>query len=189
MLSRNQTAFKEWAAIVDLLGRGEQILILRKGGIHEKGKRFDVAHEEFFLFPTFEHQNPADLKPESGEILKKILHSKPPDPATLPIRYYCVVEDSFWLSDLSRLDRLSSFHVWSSECIRARYEWGEEKGLFGIVVRTYALPKPEIFENLKRYGGCRSWVDLEKPLKTASLKPVLPDAAFAKTKQEILSLL
>ena len=28
-------AFKEWAIIVDALGRGEQILILRKGGLQE----------------------------------------------------------------------------------------------------------------------------------------------------------
>ena len=28
-------AFKEWAMVVDALGRGEQIIILRKGGISE----------------------------------------------------------------------------------------------------------------------------------------------------------
>ena len=28
-----QTAFKEWAVIVEALGQGEQILILRKGGM------------------------------------------------------------------------------------------------------------------------------------------------------------
>jgi hypothetical protein len=28
-------AFKEWAVVVDALGRGEQILTLRKGGISE----------------------------------------------------------------------------------------------------------------------------------------------------------
>jgi UDP-N-acetylglucosamine 2-epimerase (non-hydrolysing) len=30
-------AFKEWAVVVDALGRGEQTLILRKGGIQEEG--------------------------------------------------------------------------------------------------------------------------------------------------------
>ncbi|MED5454303.1 MAG: DUF1802 family protein, partial [Verrucomicrobiota bacterium] len=30
-----KTAFKEWAVVIDALGRGEQIIILRKGGIHE----------------------------------------------------------------------------------------------------------------------------------------------------------
>ena len=34
-LSLMRTAFKEWAIVVDALGRGEQIIILRKGGISE----------------------------------------------------------------------------------------------------------------------------------------------------------
>lgn len=186
MLASNRVAFKEWAAIVDALGRGEQILILRKGGIHEKGKRFDVAHEEFFLFPTFEHQNPRDLKPKGQDILKSVLESTPA-PAVLPLRYYCVAQDSFWVSDPQALDRLDGFHIWSSECIRARFEWGEKKGLFGIIVRTYVLPETLILENLKRYGGCRSWVELERPAETNSLKPVLSDSVFEGKKREILA--
>jgi len=184
MPASSKIAFKEWATVVDALGRGEQVLILRKGGIHEKGKRFDVAHEAFFLFPTFEHQNPADLKPRGQDILKSVLGSKP-DPAALPLRYYCVVEESLWVSDPQALGRLDRFHVWSPECVRARYEWGDPKGLFGLIVRTYALSDPLLLENLKRYGGCRSWVELERPISTASLKPVLTDSCFEKCKKDI----
>jgi len=161
-------------------------LVLRKGGIHEKGKKFDVAHEEFFLFPTFEHQNPKDLKPEGEPILRKVLAAKP-EPTALPIQYYCVVEESFWISEEKALELLEPFHIWSRECIQARYEWGSEKGLFGIIVRTYTYPKLLQLENLKRYGGCRSWVELESPLETASLKPVLPESTFQEKKREILS--
>ena len=166
MLRSNRVAFKEWASIVEALGRGQQILILRKGGIHERGKKFDVAYDEFFLFPTLEHQNPKDLKPEGQEILSKILREKP-QPNILPIQYYCVVQDSFWISDEKTLRELDPFHYWSWECVKARFEWGEKNGLFGISVRTYALPEAVTLENLKRYGGCRSWVELEKPLETA----------------------
>ncbi len=186
MLETNRIAFKEWASLVDLLGRGEQILILRKGGIHEKGKEFDVAHEEFFLFPTFEHQNPKDLKPEGQKILQKVLEEKP-SPNLLPIRYYCVAEESFWISDETALKRLDPFHFWSRDCVKARYDWGETKGLFGIIVRTYALPEPLPLENLKRYGGCRSWVELENPLPTVNLKAVLTNKAFQELKQRIKS--
>ena len=181
MLASNRVAFKEWAAIVEALGRGEQVLIFRKGGIHEKGRRFDVANEEFFLFPTFEHQNPKDLKPEGQIFLKRALESKP-GPAALPVQYYCVVEDSFWVSDPQALDRLDPLHIWSPECIRARFEWGDQKGLFGIIVRTYTLPRQLNLENLKRYGGCRSWVELERPIETALLRPVLEDKVFRERK-------
>ena len=49
-------AFKEWAIVVDALGRGDQIIILRKGGISEGRGGFKVEHEQFLLFPTLFHQ-------------------------------------------------------------------------------------------------------------------------------------
>src|ERR1700740_3298907 len=51
-----RTAFKEWAIIVDALGRGEQIVILRKGGISEGRGGFKVEQPRFLLFPTLFHQ-------------------------------------------------------------------------------------------------------------------------------------
>ncbi len=182
--SFSRIAFKEWASIVDILGTGDQILILRKGGIHERGKKFDVAHEKFFLFPTFEHQNPKDLKPEAEGILRKVLESKP-DSTVIPLRIYCAVQNSFWISDEKMLQKLSPFHKWSESCIQDRFHWGDQKGLFGIAVRTYALAETLNLPNQKRYGGCRSWVELEEPVSTASLSPVLTEQVFEKKMDEI----
>jgi len=188
MLSTNRIAFKEWASVVEALASGRQILILRKGGIHEAGKKFRPAHSEFFLFPTFEHQNPKDLKPEGEEILKQVL-ARRPKPEILPIQHYGVVEESFWISEEETLHRLNPFHIWSPECVKARFECGEEKGLFGILVRTDSFPQKLNLENLKRYGGCRSWVELERPLETAALRPVFSDSSFQEKKREIEALL
>ena len=58
-----KTAFKEWAVVVDALGRGEQILILRKGGISEETRHFRISAERFLLFPTYEHQRADLLQP------------------------------------------------------------------------------------------------------------------------------
>src|SRR5438874_5968834 len=49
-------AFKEWALVCEALGRGEQTLLLRKGGIAEGRGGFAFRHSEFFLFPTFFHE-------------------------------------------------------------------------------------------------------------------------------------
>ena len=50
-------AFKEWAVTVRALAEGEQLLTLRKGGIREEDrKHFELEHERFFLYPTFDHQ-------------------------------------------------------------------------------------------------------------------------------------
>ncbi|MGV3757322.1 MAG: DUF1802 family protein [Verrucomicrobiota bacterium] len=45
-------AFKEWAIVVDALGRGEQIILLRKGGISEGRGGFQVEHPQFLFWPT-----------------------------------------------------------------------------------------------------------------------------------------
>ena len=49
-------AFKEWAVVVDALGHGEQIIILRKGGMAEGAAGFKPEHSRFWLFPTLFHQ-------------------------------------------------------------------------------------------------------------------------------------
>ena len=49
-------AFKEWAVTVRALAEGEQLLTLRKGGVHEPNKQFELEHNRFFLYPTFDHQ-------------------------------------------------------------------------------------------------------------------------------------
>ena len=60
---------KEWSVIVEALGRGDQILLLRKGGISEATRRFTVAHDEFFLYPTQFHQGADMLKPDARHLL------------------------------------------------------------------------------------------------------------------------
>ena len=58
------TACKEWAVTVRALSEGEQLVTLRKGGIREENKHFELEHERFFLYPTFDHQR-NDLVRES----------------------------------------------------------------------------------------------------------------------------
>src|ERR1043165_975077 len=64
-------AFKEWAVTVRALAEGEQLLTLRKGGIREENRHFEIEHDRFFLYPTFDHQagglvresHPPELEP------------------------------------------------------------------------------------------------------------------------------
>ena len=48
------------------LAEGEQLVTLRKGGIREPDKHFELEHERFFLYPTFDHQR-NDLVRESHQ--------------------------------------------------------------------------------------------------------------------------
>jgi hypothetical protein len=56
-------ALKEWSVTVDSLLAGRQILLLRKGGIHEQHNGFHLEHRRFFLFPTHVHQSLHTLHP------------------------------------------------------------------------------------------------------------------------------
>jgi hypothetical protein len=60
-----RTALKEWAVACEALGRGEQILLLRKGGISEEHREFRVEQPAFLLFPTYEHQRAELIKPRA----------------------------------------------------------------------------------------------------------------------------
>ena len=49
-------ALKEWAVAIKALEAGKTIMLLRKGGIHERGGCFHVPQREVLLYPTYEHQ-------------------------------------------------------------------------------------------------------------------------------------
>ena len=62
--------FKEWALVCEALGRGEQTVLLRKGGIAEGRAGFGFRHSEFFLFPTFFHEQIEKVRIAGAEIPK-----------------------------------------------------------------------------------------------------------------------
>ena len=64
MLTQHDRAFKEWAVVCDALKTGRQIVLVRKGGIREEEGVFRISDPEFFLMPTYEHQNPMLVQPE-----------------------------------------------------------------------------------------------------------------------------
>ncbi len=178
-------AFKEWNVIVDELLAGRQILILRKGGIHEKRGEFQLSHQEFFLFPTFLHQAEGNLKPA----LEQKLVSGPASSQTISITGYAKVAWSEWVEDLSKLEKLDPYHGWSRQCIAERFSWGDSKGLFVIAVRVYRLKKSIALEDEPKYGGCRSWVELGEDIQIPKMTPVLPDQEFQKNSNQIKKIL
>ena len=183
----NNIAFKEWASVVRALGEGKQILILRKGGIREEGGEFQVEHNEFFLFPTYEHQKKSDLKPEAHRELELSIQTKP-DPSQIPIHYYAQTCGVLHLTEESDLKRLLPYHAWSEQAVKQRFDFGREKGLFALAVRIFKLPAAYLVPYDSEYGGCKSWVPLKQKLSTKGAQPVLSDTTFDSNWQPIHSL-
>ncbi len=58
------TALKEWATVLEAISRGEQLVLIRKGGLIEPGSGFELISNTFVFYPTFEHQAVNYLRPE-----------------------------------------------------------------------------------------------------------------------------
>jgi len=183
MQTSNNIAFKEWAAICAALGSGLQTLIIRKGGIHEGRDGFRVAHDEFWLFPTYVHEAAAGLEPE-GQPLMASVEAERPAPGMLRLAQYAVVTDVFEIREEGLLARLAGLHFWSPRTVGERFHY-RQPGLFVLTVRTLALRQPHQIPDSPHLAGCRSWVDLPVDLPTDRLEPVLTDAAFDNCRRQI----
>jgi hypothetical protein len=184
MRTSNSLALKEWAVIIHALGTGKQTLLLRKGGLHERQGRFATEPREFFLFPTYVHQMSQGVVSEAAADLAAAIANQPPA-EQLVIQYYATVEDLFWVEALDSLTRLAGLHSWTAETVAHRFTYGKTPGLHLFVLRVYRLPHAQTLPLLKRYGGCRSWVELAETLSTVDATPVLSDAAFTEQIHEV----
>lgn len=170
-------AFKEWAVVVDALAQGEQIVILRKGGIHEAGGGFQVEHERFLLFPTRYHQQAKSVLPEAQARSTEIINSLP-DENTLRLGHFAEIAEWRELVSLDAARRLKGQHVWRDEVIAQRFERGRSKGVFALAVRVFCLAEPAELPMLEEYGGCKSWFEVARDISVEGATPVLSDDAF-----------
>jgi hypothetical protein len=176
------TAFKEWALICEALGSGRQSVILRKGGIAEGRAGFAFQHEEFFLFPTWFHE----------QLERTTLPPETPVPAALEdeieIAYAATVEWTRLVTDLTVVNRLRDLHVWRDEIVEERFRYDETPGLHVAFVRVFRLEPPQRLRMEKKYGGCRSWVELPA-LDGSALVSVLSDEEHARRRIELNRIL
>jgi hypothetical protein len=172
-------AFKEWAIIVDALGRGEQILILRKGGLREGRDGFTVHQIEFWLFPTLFHQQSAAVLPPAQKRFDEIAAELPSAPFVW-LQFFARVADWHRLQSLRAAQQLKGQHIWRDEIIAERFDWGREKQIHALALRVFQLPKPVELPMRPEYGGCKTWIELERALSTEGAQPVLGDEAFSK---------
>ena len=181
-------ALKEWAVAVNALGKGEQILILRKGGIHRSDKEFRVVHPTFLLYPTYEHQRPDLVKPDSHHDLEQTI-AEIESPDRVEFGYWCEVTDKFEVDDQSALDGIAPHHIWTTDYANKRLHWRPKQPLTVALLRVYGLRDPQSLNVLDEYGGCKSWVELAQNVELGEMTPVLSDEDYeaqAKTIRQAL---
>ena len=177
-------ALKEWAITVQALARGEQILLLRKGGIHESSKDFRVLHPEFLLYPTYEHQKAELLQPAYQSALESLLE-QPRDPGEITFTHFARMEEALELLEQDKVDNLEPHYIWTTAYAQSRLRWKPMLPLSVMLLRVYRLEAPVTVPWLPEYGGCTSWVEdlVEAPL--GNMEPVMSDEQFRRRVDEI----
>ncbi|MBE9192241.1 DUF1802 family protein [Gloeocapsopsis crepidinum LEGE 06123] len=175
-------ALKEWAVAVEALEQAKTIMLLRKGGIHEQSGRFRVAYNQVLLYPTYEHQQPALLKPEYADTVIPVTSGWHPE--TVRIGSWAEITDILPVSDLQAIEALLPFHIWNEKFISDRLKWKSRQPLYVLLLRVYIFPQVHISYRAE-YGGCKSWIDIAQTISVANFQPVLSDAAYAHKVAEI----
>lgn len=155
--------FKEWKVVCDAIGSGRQDIIFRKGGIHEGREGFSFKHEAFYLFPTLFHAQ-EDYVTEGAVEGSSERKTEWQIGDVLEIEYYCKVKSAITLTDWDAVSAYSQRHIWTESTIRERFDW-EGKGMASgsihvVELEVEKLTTPWQITYEKKYGGCRSWIDL-----------------------------
>ncbi|HTN43994.1 MAG TPA: DUF1802 family protein [Nitrospiria bacterium] len=188
MQRNNRFALKEWAIILRALAEGRQVLLLRKGGLIENTARFKVEHTEFFIYPTYLHQQRRGIIPAWRKYLDQILAAPPPK-GEVHLTHYAVVQQMFKITEPERIKTLSAFHVLNEHEVRKRFFYGQAPGLNLVLLRVFQLAESFRIPVQPSYAGCRSWVDLGQEIPTSRCRPVLGDDTFAMKARRIAARL
>ncbi len=168
-----RVAFKEWALVCAALGDGRQCVLVRKGGIAEGRDGFHFRHREFFLFPTFFHEQIERVRLTNAPLPEKL-------PDEIEIQFCARIEETRVVTDWPTARGLEPLHILQESVVRERFDYDDAPGVQVALVRVYRLERPWRFADSPRYGGCRSWVDLPEPPVNLQMQPVLADADQAQ---------
>jgi hypothetical protein len=175
-------AFKEWAVVCEAIGSGRQSIMLRKGGIAEGRDGFAFKHQEFFLFPTWFHEQLEKTTLPVGTLLPPQLEGE------IEIRHAVTLEWSRLVTDAARLPSLREFHILHDSVIDERFRYDEVPGIYVGFVRGFRLVSPRRLAMQKSFGGCRSWLDLPS-LEDVELIPVIGDKEHASRNETLQALI
>ena len=174
--------FKEWAIVCEALGGGEQSVILRKGGIAEGRDGFTFRHAEFFLFPTYFHEQLQKTRSTLSEIPR-------PRAGEIEIKFYAKMECSAVLTRWDEAAALEPFHILQSEVVRERFDYDAPPEIYIAFVRVFRLQPKWVIPDAPRYGGCRSWLQLPVPLEELKLEPVLSDHEHRRRSEAVKAII
>lgn len=188
MVNSSNKALKEWAVAVKALDEGKQIILLRKGGIHEENKEFRVENDRFLLYPTYEHQRENLIKEEFRNSLKMLLRDRDSNSKVI-IQNWAMISDVIEITESEKLEGLIPYHIWTGDYASERLNWRPRKPLHVLFLRVFRLSQPRTIYMLTEHRGCKSWLDLGSECSLLESKPVLKEENFNYISEKIKDVL
>jgi hypothetical protein len=182
-------ALKEWAIVCKALEEGRQLLLLRKGGIMEYRQGFEVKHEKFLLFPTFEHQSKESIQPDYVNNLDVVIKNAPINDKN-KITSFAEVTAVKEVNDRSILQKLNKYHIWNDRYVNIRMDYNPKRPMSIVLLRVYKMNNPIEVDTKPEWLGCKSWIPIEFQQKSDNYyQPALEDLKFNEVAAEIKGVL
>lgn len=182
-----QLALKEWASVLLAMARGEQLLLVRKGGLVEASRGFELRANTFLFYPTFEHQTVQYLRELYPRYLEEALRARAAQ-GTVRLETCGMAVASWPCNDPALLARLRDFHIYNDQFAVQRLKWQPDQPIIVVAVRVFRFG-PLTVPSTDRYAGCKSWVELDAPISLAGARPVLDDGTFRHRLEHVKAVL
>lgn len=176
-------ALKEWNAQIQTLLQGQYAVLIRKGGIIEKNLEFEIEHREFFLYPTYLHQNKLEIKSEHLALVEDHLA-----PEQVHFTAFARVKAVWKVEDLSRALQMEPFQALNQKAIERRFLYRNKPYVHVLMLEVSRLEQPFELLETPEMLGCLSWVPLDQE-HVVKANPVLPDGDLQRLFHELQSIL
>lgn len=195
-------ALKEWSIICKAMEEGKQTILLRKGGILEYKKGFEISQKLFLLYPTLEHQAAEYLQSnylQEYELLLKRNSSEIVQDKVNTLRIMARIEAMQEFHDHELLSKLEKYHIWNEKYVNMRMNYNPKKPMNALLLRIYKLSQPISINVNPEWAGCKSWIDIEVPSKYGNQYgnihellnqsvPVIKDKDFQKIRDNFVEI-
>ena len=195
-------ALKEWSIICKALEDGNQTILLRKGGILEYRKGFEIRQKSFLLFPTLEHQAEEYLQSkylQTYDLLLRGNKSQDIQNKTNTLWILARIEAIQEFHDHEMLPVLEKYHIWNEKYVNMRMNYNPKKPMNALLLRVYKLPQPISIDVNPEWAGCKSWIDIDiaekygnqfgsVPKMFDQSEPVIKDKEFHRVLENFMEI-
>ena len=175
-------ALKEWDAQVSGLLEGRTAVLVRKGGLYEQREGFEVRRDQFWLYPTFLHQNASELNLEYQSGLRP-----DPTPGKVALSAYATVAGVLRIENLAAARSLEGLQALNADSLERRFLYKNRPVVHALLLRIYCTQPHTVLET-PAIKGCVSWIDLAPAVNITHARAVLSGAQFSAERSKLETL-